>query len=236
MHRHEPSGTLHGLMRVRHITQDDAHIFCTHEQIEDEVIGCLELAQAIYGIFQLDLRIELSTRPEKRIGGDELWDAAEAALHAGARAGRGGVRAERGRRRVLRAQDRPAHDRLDRPLVADGHDPARFPDAGAVRHHLHRRGQRRAHAGDDPPRAVRLVRALHRHPDRALRGRVPGLAGAGAGAGGAGRGPPQRLRPSGGGRAERGRPAGRGGHARRVGGKEDRGGRAAEDAADPGRR
>ena len=82
MHRHEPSGTLHGLMRVRHITQDDAHIFCTHEQIEDEVIGCLELAQAIYGIFQLDLRIELSTRPEKRIGADELWDAAEAALHA----------------------------------------------------------------------------------------------------------------------------------------------------------
>ena len=81
VHRHEPSGTLHGLMRVRHITQDDAHIFCTHEQIEDEVIGCLELAQAIYGIFQLDLRIELSTRPEKRIGGDELWDAAEAALH-----------------------------------------------------------------------------------------------------------------------------------------------------------
>jgi threonyl-tRNA synthetase len=82
VHRHEPSGTLHGLMRVRHITQDDAHIFCTHEQIEDEVIGCLELAQAIYGIFQLDLRIELSTRPEKRIGADELWDAAETALHA----------------------------------------------------------------------------------------------------------------------------------------------------------
>jgi threonyl-tRNA synthetase len=81
VHRHEPSGTLHGLMRVRHITQDDAHIFCTHEQIEDEVIGCLELAQAIYGIFQLDLRIELSTRPEKRIGADELWDAAEASLH-----------------------------------------------------------------------------------------------------------------------------------------------------------
>ncbi|HWH66165.1 MAG TPA: threonine--tRNA ligase, partial [Gaiellales bacterium] len=82
VHRHEPSGTLHGLLRVRHITQDDAHIFCTHEQIEDEVIGCLELAQAIYEIFQLDLRIELSTRPEKRIGADELWDAAETSLHA----------------------------------------------------------------------------------------------------------------------------------------------------------
>jgi threonyl-tRNA synthetase len=81
VHRHEPSGTLHGLLRVRHITQDDAHIFCTHDQIESEVIGCLELAQAIYGIFQLDLRIELSTRPEKRIGADEMWDAAEQALH-----------------------------------------------------------------------------------------------------------------------------------------------------------
>jgi threonyl-tRNA synthetase len=80
VHRHEPSGTLHGLMRVRHITQDDAHIFCTDAQIEDEVIGCLELAQEIYGIFDLDLRIELSTRPEKRIGDDAMWDAAEGAL------------------------------------------------------------------------------------------------------------------------------------------------------------
>ena len=80
VHRHEPSGTLHGLMRVRHITQDDAHIFCTDEQIEDEVIGCLELAQEIYDIFDLDLRIELSTRPDKRIGDDAMWDAAEGAL------------------------------------------------------------------------------------------------------------------------------------------------------------
>ena len=80
VHRHEPSGTLHGLLRVRHITQDDAHIFCTYDQIEDEVIGCLELAQTIYDIFGLNLRIELSTRPEKRIGSDELWDEAEGAL------------------------------------------------------------------------------------------------------------------------------------------------------------
>ena len=64
VHRHEPSGTLHGLLRVRHITQDDAHIFCTHEQIEDEVIGCLELARVIYDTFELPMRIELSTRPE----------------------------------------------------------------------------------------------------------------------------------------------------------------------------
>jgi threonyl-tRNA synthetase len=88
VHRHEPSGTLHGLLRVRHITQDDAHIFCTHDQIEDEVIGCLELARVIYDTFDLRMRIELSTRPEKRIGADELWDAAEGALErALARAG-----------------------------------------------------------------------------------------------------------------------------------------------------
>jgi threonyl-tRNA synthetase len=88
VHRHEPSGTLHGLLRVRHITQDDAHIFCTRDQIEDEVIGCLELATVIYDTFDLDMRVELSTRPEKRIGADQLWDEAEGALErALARAG-----------------------------------------------------------------------------------------------------------------------------------------------------
>ncbi len=80
VHRDEPSGTLHGLLRVIHITQDDAHIFCTEDQVQDEVIGCLELAQHIYGIFDLPVRLELSTRPENRIGDDALWDRAEAAL------------------------------------------------------------------------------------------------------------------------------------------------------------
>ena len=88
---------------------------------------------------------------------------------AGARAARARVHGERGRRRVLRPEDRPAHARLARPLVADRDDPARLPDAAALRPPLHGRRQRRAHAGDDPPRADRLVRALHRHPDRALR-------------------------------------------------------------------
>jgi threonyl-tRNA synthetase len=88
VHRDEPSGALHGLLRVIHITQDDAHIFCTDAQVEDEVIGCLELARHIYGIFDLPVRLELSTRPENRIGDDALWDRAEAALtNALARAG-----------------------------------------------------------------------------------------------------------------------------------------------------
>ena len=80
VHRHEPRGTLHGLMRVRHITQDDAHIFCTEEQIEDEVVGCLDFGFDIYKLFGFEPKLELSTRPEKRLGADEIWDHAEAAL------------------------------------------------------------------------------------------------------------------------------------------------------------
>jgi threonyl-tRNA synthetase len=82
VHRHEPSGTLHGLLRVRHITQDDAHIFCTDEQVPDEVNRCLDFGYAIYDRFGFVPRIELSTRPDKRIGTDEMWDRAEAALIA----------------------------------------------------------------------------------------------------------------------------------------------------------
>jgi threonyl-tRNA synthetase len=80
LHRNEPSGTLHGLMRARLFAQDDAHIFCTEEQVQDEVAGCLELAFATYELFGFEVEIELSTRPEQRIGDDALWDRAEAAL------------------------------------------------------------------------------------------------------------------------------------------------------------
>ena len=80
VHRHEPSGVLHGLLRVRHITQDDAHIFCTDEQVEHEVGECLRFGFALYQLFGFEPRLELSTRPEQRIGTDEMWDRAEAAL------------------------------------------------------------------------------------------------------------------------------------------------------------
>ena len=80
LHRNEASGVLHGLLRVRHFAQDDAHIFCTEEQVQEEVTGCLELAFATYKLFDLDLRLELSTRPQERIGDDEMWDRAESAL------------------------------------------------------------------------------------------------------------------------------------------------------------
>jgi threonyl-tRNA synthetase len=80
LHRREPSGTLHGLLRVRHFAQDDAHVFCTEDQVQEEVGASMDFALATYKIFGLNVRLELSTRPEVRIGSDELWDKSEAAL------------------------------------------------------------------------------------------------------------------------------------------------------------
>ncbi len=80
-HRNEPSGTLHGLMRVRNFVQDDAHIFCTEEQIQDEVSDFIDLTFGVYKEFGFEnIEIALSTRPEKRVGSDEIWDQAEEAL------------------------------------------------------------------------------------------------------------------------------------------------------------
>jgi len=80
LHRNEASGVLHGLLRVRHFAQDDAHIFCTEEQVQEEVRGCLEMAFDTYRLFDFDVRLELSTRPEQRVGTDEMWDRAELKL------------------------------------------------------------------------------------------------------------------------------------------------------------
>jgi threonyl-tRNA synthetase len=82
LHRNERAGTLHGLTRVRHVTQDDAHIFCTREQIEDEIFGCLDYAKFVYDLFDLEASFELSTRPENKLGTEEEWDFTESALRA----------------------------------------------------------------------------------------------------------------------------------------------------------
>ena len=203
VHRHEPSGALHGLLRVRHITQDDAHIFCTEEQIQEEVVQLPALRL-------LPLRaVRLRASPR--------------ALHASRQADRqrrdvgprrGGARAARSTREDLEyelnpgdgafygPEDRPAHDRLARALLAARHRPARLLDARALRAALHRRRQRGAPPGDDPPRADGLLRALHRDPDRALRRRAAGVAGARAGDRAARLRPLQRVR-----RERRGEPA-----------------------------
>ena len=81
LHRNELSGALHGLLRVRHFAQDDAHVFCTEDQVEAEVAACLEFAFATYGVFGFEnITVELSTRPENRLGTEEFWDHAEALL------------------------------------------------------------------------------------------------------------------------------------------------------------
>ncbi len=80
-HRNEPSGTLHGIMRIRAFTQDDAHIFCTPEQVQDEVTACVRMVYDMYQTFGFkDIAVKFSTRPEKRVGSDAIWDKAEADL------------------------------------------------------------------------------------------------------------------------------------------------------------
>ena len=80
LHRNERAGTLHGLTRVRYVTQDDAHIFCSREQIDTELDGTLDYLKFLYGLFDLEPRAELSTRPDNKLGTDEEWDFTEAEL------------------------------------------------------------------------------------------------------------------------------------------------------------
>jgi threonyl-tRNA synthetase len=82
LHRNEPTGTLHGITRVRYVTQDDAHIFCTREQIPAELDGCLDYLRYLYGLFGVEPHAELSTRPENKLGSDEEWDFTEGELLA----------------------------------------------------------------------------------------------------------------------------------------------------------
>jgi threonyl-tRNA synthetase len=82
LHRNELAGALHGLTRVRHVTQDDAHIFCTRDQISAELDDCIDYVQFVFGLFDLEARAEFSTRPENKLGTDEEWDFSEGELQA----------------------------------------------------------------------------------------------------------------------------------------------------------
>ena len=176
LHRNELAGALHGLTRVRYVTQDDAHIFCSQEQVDAELDGCLEYLRYLYGLFGIEPRAELSTRPDNKLGTDEEWDFTEGKLVEAldrhqieyfVGAGEGSFY---GPKIDLHITDALA------ALVAARHDPARRPDAGPLRAHLHGRRTTRAPGVRRPPRLLRLLRALHRDPDRALRRRVPVLA------------------------------------------------------------
>ena len=170
VHRYEPSGAIHGIMRVRAFTQDDAHIFCTEDQIQAESLKINEMILSIYKDFGFeDIVVKLATRPEKRVGTDEAWDKAEAALFKVLEV----IKAQGlatdvnpGRGRLLRPQARIHAARRDRPRMAVRHHAGRLQPAGPLRRLLHRRAFEQGDAGDDPPRHVRFARALHRHPHR----------------------------------------------------------------------
>jgi threonyl-tRNA synthetase len=89
VHRHERSGTLHGLFRVRCFTQDDAHIFMTRDQITDEILGVVSLVNKIYSQFGFKYHVELSTRPEDSMGSDSDWEDATNGSHIGAERSQG---------------------------------------------------------------------------------------------------------------------------------------------------
>ncbi len=164
VHRYEPSGALHGMLRVRHFTQDDAHIFITENQIMEECLKINDLMLAIYKDFGFeDIFIKLSTRPEKRVGADHLWDKAEKALSdvldEVKRRSNGRVKTalQSGRGRVLRAEARVRAEGRHRPRLAVRHDAGRFQSGRALGRVLHRRAFGQEDAGDDPPRDVRVA-------------------------------------------------------------------------------
>ena len=209
VYRFEKSGVVHGLTRARGFTQDDAHIFCTPEQLAEELASLLDFVVGLLRDFGLtEFEAELSTRPEKYVGEPEEWEEAEAALrHALDVSGLPYMVAEGEGAFYAPKIDVHVQDAIGRTLAAV-HPPGRFPGTGPVRHRVPGGGRLPAAAVHDPPGAVRLDRAVLRDPDRALRGRVPAVAGAGAGGGhpdrrharavpGEGRRPAARARGSG---------------------------------------
>ena len=184
VHRFEPSGALHGLMRVRAFTQDDAHIFITEEQIAEEVLKVNDLILSIYEDFGFAGRAHQILRPpgkahRRRCGVGQ----GRGRPDGGAGSFRAAVDAEQGRRRVLRAEARICAARRHRPRLAVRHRAGGPQHAGPARRLLYRRALQQGDAGDAPPRDVRLAGALHRHPDRALCRPFAAVAVAGAGRG-----------------------------------------------------
>ena len=229
LHRNEPTGTLHGLLRVRHVTQDDAHIFCTREQIEAEIFGCLDFAAFLYELFGMDARFELSTRPDDKLGTDEEWDFTEAALRSALERRNidyyvgEGEGAFYGPKIDLHMLDVLGRSWQMGTIQLDAQMPKQFGltymGADNVEHTPVRR----------PPRAARLAGAIHGDPDRALRRRVPRVAGAGPGSRPSGRGAASRGSGRARGRAPARRRPGRHRRARRDARQADPRRRAAED-------
>ena len=224
VYRYEKSGVVHGLTRARGFTMDDSHIFCTREQLHDELASLLRFVLELLGDYGLeDFYLELSTKdPEKFVGSDEVWEEATAALADVARESGlelvpdpGGA-AFYGPKISVQARDALGRSWQMSTIQVDFNFPERFELEYTAADGT------RAAAGDDPPGAVRVDRAVLRHPHRALRGGVPGVAGARPGGRHPGRRRARRLPGKRCRAAEVARSAGRGGRQRRSDGQEDR--------------
>ena len=192
LHRDELAGALHGLLRVRHVTQDDAHIFCTPRADRGRDLRLPRLRDV--PLRPVRARVELRALDAAR---EQARHRRGVGLHRGraprgARAARARVRGERGRRRLLRRRRSTCTCPTRSAARGRWARSSSTPDAAALRPPLHRAPTTPSTPVRDPPRAARLARALHRDPDRALRRRVPVLARAGAGAGAPGRREPPR--------------------------------------------
>ena len=179
VYRYERSGVMHGLLRVRGFTQDDAHIFCTPDQIENEIVGCLEFALAV-----LTPSASTSSRPNSLPGirttrkfprhrrpvgpGQPLAQKRAQKVNS--------IQVHPRRSRILRPQDRHQTGRRHRPPLATLHRPVRLQPAPALRSRIRRRRRHPQSTAHGPPRSLRLRRALLRRPHRTLRRSLPRLA------------------------------------------------------------
>ena len=201
VYRYERSGVLHGLMRVRGFTQDDAHIFCMPSQIESEVEACVDFAFAVMKNFGFDkFEVELSGLGRRASRKLRRQARRLAPRHRRARrhhaAHEHPLQAHRRRSRLLRPQDRRQAHRRHRPLLAAHHRAVRFQSSRALWPRIRRRRRRAPSAADGPSRPARLRRAILRHPGRALRRRVSAVACPGAGGNLPGQRKSDRLRAS----------------------------------------
>ena len=181
-HRNEPSGALHGILRVRNFTQDDGHIFCTEGQIESEVTAFHVQAMQVYGDFGFsEVALKIALRPDQaprqRRGVGQGRRRATCRARSGWR--RVGRTARRGR--VLRPEDRVPPQGFDRPRLATGHDAGRFHDARAPGRRICGRKLQQAPSGHAAPGDRGVHGAFHRHPDREPRRQPAAMAGAGPG-------------------------------------------------------
>ena len=169
-HRNELAGVMHGLMRVRGFTQDDAHIFCTVEQIADEVADFCRLLQEVYSDFGFtDIIVKLADRPEKRVGSDEVWTKAEEALKEACQRAQSGLCHERRRRRLLRSQAGVHPQGFPRPSLAMRHHPGGLQYRRSPGRRICRLGRIKTPSGHAAPGHPGVVGAVYRHPDRKFR-------------------------------------------------------------------